>query len=433
MKEIKDTANAHILMVEDHPKHLERAKQWMNRYGYTRLDTARTVAEADEKLQQNHYDIVVADMRMEADDSGFVVLEKVKELKINSAVIILTANDTVEDCRNSFKAGARDYISKNMRGNVFEELHKSIQEALTYLKRWGGNKEDVKWIDQNMNDLCGDYIGKFAAVINNTVIESADTEEEVIQSVQARGLPVFATAIRKIMRRISAEELEQMEQELKRLAKPVVYVEGKTDEAILNTAWQKLYGLEPMPFEVKDCDLLLEDSEGGAGGVGTLNTLIKGVRADSPYVAIGILDRDKEGIKAYKSLPKNFFKKDDETDAKISKAGKSAAFFLPVPPGKEKYAEYHNFCIEFYFSESALSQKTSDGKGLELSYRKGKISIGEITEEIAIEKNEARKVGGNKTAFAQKVVPELESDEFEAFHILFDQIEKVLDHLKSGK
>jgi len=35
MGEIKDIANAHILFADDHPKHLERVKQWMNRYGYT--------------------------------------------------------------------------------------------------------------------------------------------------------------------------------------------------------------------------------------------------------------------------------------------------------------------------------------------------------------------------------------------------------------
>jgi len=137
MGEIKDTANAHILFADDHPKHLERVKQWMNRYGYTRLDTARTVAEAYEKLQQNHYDIIVADMRMETDDSGFVILEKAKELGARSAVITFTANDTVEDCRKSFKSGVWDYISKNMRGNPFEELHKSIQEALAPVNNTG--------------------------------------------------------------------------------------------------------------------------------------------------------------------------------------------------------------------------------------------------------------------------------------------------------
>jgi predicted small metal-binding protein len=127
---------------------------------------------------------------METDDSGFVILEKVKELKINSAVIILTANDTVEDCRKSFKAGVRDYISKNMRGNPFEELHKSIQESLTYLRRWGGNKEDTEWIDRHINELCGSYLGKFVAVINNTVIESADTEEEVLHQAAAHAQSV---------------------------------------------------------------------------------------------------------------------------------------------------------------------------------------------------------------------------------------------------
>jgi hypothetical protein len=38
MSEIKDTANAYILLADDHPKYLERVKQWMGRYGYTQVD-----------------------------------------------------------------------------------------------------------------------------------------------------------------------------------------------------------------------------------------------------------------------------------------------------------------------------------------------------------------------------------------------------------
>ncbi len=429
MSSLKDTAKAYILLVDDNPRHLERAKQWMNRYGYTRLDTARSAGETNEKLQQNHYDIIVADMRMEADHSGFEIIEKVKELKINSVVIIFTANDTVEGCRKSFKTGAKDYISKNMRGNPFEELHKSIQESLFYLNWWGGNKRDLEWIDENMNDLYTDYPDKFVAVRNNTVIESADTEDEIIQLIQSQGLPIFSTAIRKIIRRVSAEQLEN---ELKRLTMPVVYVEGKTDEAILNTAWKKLYAEKPMPVVIKNCDLLLEDSDGGAAGAGTLIKLISAVREDSPCTAIGILDRDNEGIKSKKSLPNNFFSDIDEIDATVSAHRKSAAFLLPIPPGKEKYEAYENLSIEFYFSESALSQKTSDGRGLELRRRKRKISIGKITEEITVEDDEAREIKGNKWAFAQRVVPELEPSEFEPFRMIFDQIEKVLEYLQEG-
>ncbi|MCP4349765.1 MAG: response regulator [Desulfobacterales bacterium] len=125
-------------MVEDNPKHLERARQWMGRYEYSNLDTVRNVNEAEQKLKQNQYDVVVIDTRMEAEDSGFAVIEKIKELKINPAMIFFTANDTVEDCRRAFKSGVWDYISKNMRGNAFEELHKSIQ---SWFKQNPENKE----------------------------------------------------------------------------------------------------------------------------------------------------------------------------------------------------------------------------------------------------------------------------------------------------
>jgi CheY-like chemotaxis protein len=121
----------------------------------------------------------------------------VKKRNITSVLIILTANDSVADSRQAFKEGAWDYISKNIPGHVFEELDESIQEAISYFNRWGG-KEDEAWIKENMTPLLHRYRGQYIAVINNSVIEAAKTEEELEERLRERKLPIFLSTIKKI-------------------------------------------------------------------------------------------------------------------------------------------------------------------------------------------------------------------------------------------
>jgi hypothetical protein len=81
--------------------------------------------------------------------------------------------------------------------SALEELHDSIQEALTYLNRWG-NRKDEKWIEENWAQLLDKYLDKYIAVINNAVIEFADTPQALKQRIRERKLPLFLPVIRKI-------------------------------------------------------------------------------------------------------------------------------------------------------------------------------------------------------------------------------------------
>lgn len=145
------TENVHLLVVEDTPRFLRELLEWLQDYGYQQIETATSAAQAKEKLE-TPFDVIIADMRMEQDDSGFTIVNEVKTRDLSSVVIILTANDTVSDCRTAFKMGAWDYISKNMPGNVFDVLHESIQDAIAYFNRWG-NVQNDQWIAENLAAL----------------------------------------------------------------------------------------------------------------------------------------------------------------------------------------------------------------------------------------------------------------------------------------
>ena len=193
-----NSSNVRLLLVEDNPRMLEMIKRFMTRFGYTHIVEANTASQAKDLFDQGHFDVVVADMRMEAEDSGFAVIEEVRRRNLSSVVIIFTANETWLDCRRAFRHRVCwDYISKNIEGNPYEELHNSIQEAITYFNRWG-NRNDEEWIAENQSFLVENYFGQFVAVINNSVIESAQTKEDLYLKLNERKLPQFLTVITKI-------------------------------------------------------------------------------------------------------------------------------------------------------------------------------------------------------------------------------------------
>ncbi|MFW6116755.1 MAG: ATP-dependent nuclease [bacterium] len=227
-------------------------------------------------------------------------------------------------------------------------------------------------------------------------------------------------------------EADQLRSELADSSKPVVYVEGKHDATLLNTAWEKLCMGETMPFTVKHCDPLPEGEGGGAGGAGTLTRLLSTMPSDSPHLAIGIFDRDKEGIDAYSGLP-NYFEEIADLDARVSRSLTAVAFLLPVPPGRERYADLLNFDIEFYFSEDALTQTTPEGYGLVFEQPEIEVRLRRqghpLLETRESDLAEARQIVSGKGAFAESIVPELDPQEFEHFGLIFDRVEEVLDYI----
>ncbi|MEZ4526705.1 MAG: response regulator [Desulfobacterales bacterium] len=220
-------SNFHLLVVEDHARYMDRLLKRLDKYGYQNITTASSASEAREILSKSHFDVIISDMRMETDDSGFEIIDLVKNLKLSSIVIILTANDTVADCRKALKGkGAWDYISKNMSDtDAMEELHKSVQNALDYFNQWG-NAQDKAWIVENTGYLLDHFRGQYVAVLNNAVIESAPDKEELEKKIIDKKLPLFLTVIQRIDDRL----FQQLS------AKFIVFVEGPTDVAYIKTA-----------------------------------------------------------------------------------------------------------------------------------------------------------------------------------------------------
>lgn len=83
-----------ILLVDDELAILLTLKAILEMNGFA-VETAASAAEAKQKLNGSEYDMVITDMRMEAETSGYDVIHAARQQKYNPATAILTAYPTL--------------------------------------------------------------------------------------------------------------------------------------------------------------------------------------------------------------------------------------------------------------------------------------------------------------------------------------------------
>jgi DNA-binding NtrC family response regulator len=123
-----------ILLVDDEPDVRNVIERRLVREGF-RVDTADSAAAAAERIQSADpfYDIIIADMVMETEQSGLDVLKAAFARDIFAEVIVLTAYGSVENAVECMKRGAFDYLEKNIPGvDVLDLLVLKIQNAIEH-------------------------------------------------------------------------------------------------------------------------------------------------------------------------------------------------------------------------------------------------------------------------------------------------------------
>lgn len=79
-----------LLVVDDEPSILTTLKTLLEIWEF-QVETAQSAEEAIAKLRANSFDMVITDLRMESDDSGYQVARAASEADYHPAVAILTA------------------------------------------------------------------------------------------------------------------------------------------------------------------------------------------------------------------------------------------------------------------------------------------------------------------------------------------------------
>jgi DNA-binding NtrC family response regulator len=114
-----------LLVVEDDDQFREMASEWMKRKGH-RVQSAANAQEALKHVGQQRFDVVLADMNMPG-ISGLELLQRLKADGVESEVIILTGQATIQAAVEAMKLGACDYLTKPFPLSELE--HRCAQAA----------------------------------------------------------------------------------------------------------------------------------------------------------------------------------------------------------------------------------------------------------------------------------------------------------------
>jgi DNA-binding response OmpR family regulator len=114
-----------ILVVEDEHKIARFIQRGLEMEHYT-VDVAYDGEEALNKIEINGYDLIILDLMLPKID-GVEVCKRIREKRIDTPIIMLTARDTVEDRIRGLDEGADDYVVKPF---AFGELLARIRALL---------------------------------------------------------------------------------------------------------------------------------------------------------------------------------------------------------------------------------------------------------------------------------------------------------------
>ena len=124
-----------LLIVEDDQKISAFIEKGFRETGYA-VDVAADGEDGLRLARQGFYDVIVADLMMPKLD-GLKMIERLREQKINTPVLILSAKRTVDDRIRGLQVGGDDYMVKPFS---FSELLVRVQ---TLLRRTGQTQESM--------------------------------------------------------------------------------------------------------------------------------------------------------------------------------------------------------------------------------------------------------------------------------------------------
>lgn len=114
-----------VLIVEDEKKLANIIQRGLNEEGYA-VDIAGTGEEAENLALNIPYDLILLDIILPGKD-GIGVCRTLRDKKIKTPVLMLTARDSVSDKVKGLDSGADDYLVKPF---AFEELYARIRALL---------------------------------------------------------------------------------------------------------------------------------------------------------------------------------------------------------------------------------------------------------------------------------------------------------------
>ncbi|HKT69855.1 MAG TPA: response regulator [Terriglobales bacterium] len=116
-----------VLLAEDEPGILFTFSAILRQQGY-QVETARTFAEAQQRMLAHRYDAMIADLNMERVGLGLELARQAKELDPPPAVVIYTGYPTLEQLRAALALHV-DYLA--LKPVDLEEIKTALHRLVT--------------------------------------------------------------------------------------------------------------------------------------------------------------------------------------------------------------------------------------------------------------------------------------------------------------
>ncbi len=156
-----------VLIVEDNKELASSIHDYLAGEGYI-CELAGTFDIAKEKLAMFTYDCILLDIMLPG-GNGLDLLKLIKEDKISSGVLIISAKNALDDKINGLEGGADDYITKPFH---LPELHARVRAIYRRKKLEGSNLITFNEINLNTDTL--------EARINETLLNITRKEFELL-------------------------------------------------------------------------------------------------------------------------------------------------------------------------------------------------------------------------------------------------------------
>ncbi|MGV3485783.1 MAG: sigma-54-dependent transcriptional regulator [Planctomycetaceae bacterium] len=129
--------NFGVLIVDDEPN----IRNGLAKGLAGEADFISTAADADDAMSQFNktaFQLVIADVRLNCDISGIELLRRIRDIRPQTAVIVITAHGTVETAVEAMRSGAFDFILKPLDLDV---IRQQVRKAREYYRLKVENQE----------------------------------------------------------------------------------------------------------------------------------------------------------------------------------------------------------------------------------------------------------------------------------------------------
>ncbi len=164
-----------ILVVDDELTIRKSIQKRLEKEGYE-VTSADNAKDALQLFQENSFDTVISDIRMEEMD-GLELLKRLQDQRRDIPIIMVTGAPSLDTAQESIKAGAYDYITKPIEREI---LINTVKRALEKKRLNDQIKEYQRSLELKVREQTKTIFGiyKFANQLN-----SMDNLEDVVNSV----------------------------------------------------------------------------------------------------------------------------------------------------------------------------------------------------------------------------------------------------------